>query len=89
MGHMQQKVHIKQKCKHIYVYVVVGGMVGMHANDLLMNSSTVSRQTEPNSDLHLKVIFALTEIFAEKSDAHLKVILALTKPIVANPPGSV
>ena len=51
MGHMQHQVHFKQhKCKHIYVYVVVGGMVGMHANDLLMNSSTVSRQTEPNSE---------------------------------------
>ena len=46
----------------VYVMVgMVGGMVGMHANDLLMNSSTVSRQTEPNSDLHLKVIFALTK----------------------------
>ena len=35
----------------VYVMVgMVGGMVGMHANDLLMNSSTVSRQTEPNSE---------------------------------------
>ena len=38
------------------------GMIGMYANDLLMNSSAVSRQTEHYSeklDAHLKQIFAL------------------------------
>ena len=42
--------HIWCGMHNAYLVVGIVGIVGMHANDLLMNSSTVSRHTELNSD---------------------------------------
>ena len=53
-----------------HVNICLVGMVGMHANHLLMNSSAVSRQTEHNSEK----LDALIDIFASTPNQYLKIL---------------